>query len=421
MKNRLLVAALVMLAALAICGCKPRELSREEARELVRDIRHAKAEVSLKGELTTAVRLGDRHVNAQATIRRGDGRLQLEFTAGKTKGVKIIEQGGSVWQIAPDGKAVRRLPRNPLDQMPPLGKKAVVTVAPGGRVVGRPTDNVVIRPHPDSAARLEIWADKETRFPLAADRYNHDGELISSTRYTAVDFSAPAPEQVKLPKAPTGRGRFQQAEKIDKAKAAEVLGQEPLEPKYLPEGFELQGYYAHNRQRGEAVEVRYSDGVRLLNIIEMKLPGREQMRKAWEEKQKQVPGRDEARADQARARQERHEELRERWERALAAAARGSGPADRTRTRPTPGPCRTRPETRRHGTWAAATGRRGAWWAATRPSWRRITPAAAARQAAAGRMGRRDDAQPAARQDYPLPGRQPGHHSGRRGVRRGAA
>ncbi|GAH67806.1 unnamed protein product, partial [marine sediment metagenome] len=266
---------------------KPRELSGEAGRELVRDIKKARAEVSLKGELTTVVRIGDRYVNAEATIQRGDGRLQLEFTAGKAKGVKIIEQGGSVWQIGPDGKAVRRLPRNPLDQMPPLGKKAVVSVARGARVLGRPTDNVAIKPHPQSAARVEIWADKQTRFPLATDRYDHEGELVSSTRYTAVDFSAPAPEQVKLPKAPSGPDRLQQAEKIDKAKAAEVLGQEPLEPKYVPEGFELQGYYVHKRRRGQAVEVRYSDGVRLLNIVQIKLPGRAEMREAWEERQRQ--------------------------------------------------------------------------------------------------------------------------------------
>ncbi len=336
----MLLAALALAVALAICGCKPRELPREQARELVRDLRQARGEVSLKGELTTVVRIGNRYVNAEATVHRGDGRLQLELTGGRGKGVKIVEQSGSVWQIGRDGKAVRHLPRNPLDEMPPLGKKAVVAVARGARLLGRPTEYVVIRPHPGSDARVEIWADKETDFPLATDRYNHAGELISSTRYTAVDFSAPAPQQVKLPEAATGHDRLPEAKKIDKAKAAELLGQDPAEPKYLPEGFQLQGYYAHHRQHGQGVEVRYSDGVRLLNIIEIKLPGREQVRKALEQRREQASGRGETTADQRRAPQQRREELRERWQQRREAL----GQAGRSQRQDT-----ERPQARQHG------------------------------------------------------------------------
>lgn len=263
----LLAAAFVLML---IAGCKPRTLEPEEARALLSEVRKARQEVALKGQVATNVRLADTQVEAEATVHRGAGRFQLEFTSGSVKGIKIIEQDGAVWQIAADGKAVRYLPRNPVDQMPFMSRDAVIEVSSDGRISGRPTDKLVIRPRGDTLARIEMWLDRANRFPLGLDRYSSEDVVVASTRYTSVDFSVSPPPVVELPATSDEVADAFQGHKIDKPKAVEVLSQTPLEPSYIPDGFAFQGHFLHERGRWSAVELRYSDGVRLLSVLQFK-------------------------------------------------------------------------------------------------------------------------------------------------------
>jgi len=261
-----LMGAVFVLTAAA--GCKPQSLNSEEARELLSAVRQAREQVALKGQVSTNIRLADSQVQAEATVHRGAGRFQLQFITGSVEGVRIVEQDGGVWQIAADGKAVRHLPRNPVDQLPFMGREAVVEVSSGGQIAGRPTDKLVIRPRPEAVTRIEMWLDKANRFPLGLDRYNSEDLLIAGTRYTSVDFSAPPPPPVELPEAAEEVTAALHGQKADKAEVTEKLELSPVEPTYVPEGFAFQGYFLHERGRESAVELRYGDGVRTLSILQ---------------------------------------------------------------------------------------------------------------------------------------------------------
>jgi len=267
----LVVSALAIIVMTALAGCQPHQLSSQDGHKLLQQIWQAKHNVSLRGTLTTTTTLGDRTLTAQARLHRGAGRLQMVFTSGKGRGMRIIGQEGMVWQIAPDGKAVRRLPRSPISQMPPLGKNMIVELSKGKQITGRATDKIVIRPHPHAHARLEIWADKENRFPLQSDRYNSEGDLVSSTKYTLIDFSVTPPPLAKVPATKDKPGQIYQQEKIDEHKAKQLLGTAPVEASYLPKGFAFRGYYAHKARHGNAVELRYSDGMRVVSLLESRL------------------------------------------------------------------------------------------------------------------------------------------------------
>ncbi len=262
----------IALLAAAFTGCRPRALNAEQIQEILKDIRKAHRTLAVKGEVVTRVRVRGQMVSAGARIHRGSGRMQLEFVSGRANGAQIVQQQGSVRQISPDGETVRKLPHNPLDAMPRAGKNARVTVSPGSTIAGRPTDKITVKPATQSQARLQIWADKANSFPLRMDRYNAQGQLVSSTRYKEVSFSAEAPTIVKLPAEATPKQK--QTAKVDKQKATELLGQDPVMPEYVPDGFDFQGYYHHQSRRGDIVALRYSDGVRLLTILQMQQPER---------------------------------------------------------------------------------------------------------------------------------------------------
>lgn len=263
---------LTICATLAVIlgGCGPRTLSEDRGQALLSDIRNAQRSVSISGQLHTTIRLGTELVSAEAKVHRGEGRMQLEFTSGRAKGARIVQQKNTVWQISPDGKTVRRLPHNPVDTMPHPGRNVKITTQRGGQIAGRGTKKVVVSPKREAGGRLEMWMDRRTDFPLRMDRYNSRGKLVSSTRYKKVDFSAPPPEIAKLSEDAQSPARG--VTRIETDKAAEILGQEPVKPKYIPEGFEFRGYYLHTTPRRKAVVLRYSDGLHPLNILQMQLP-----------------------------------------------------------------------------------------------------------------------------------------------------
>ncbi len=265
-----LVALSLVMAVLLGAGCRPRQLEEQQARDLLAAIRNARQETSVRGTLTTTIRMGNETVTAEAEVHRGGGRMRLEFITGLGKGAKIISQGHRVWQISPDGNTVRRLPFNPIDVGPPLSKRGAVQVQPGGTVAGRVTDKVTVRPSPSSATRMEMFVDRQTRFPMATTRYNDAGELVSGTRYVTADFSVGPPEPVTPDQIAAWDEKSPIGGKIDRQRAETVLGIEPLEPGYVPEGFVKVGYFLHQRHRTQAVELRYSDGVRSLSVVEFR-------------------------------------------------------------------------------------------------------------------------------------------------------
>lgn len=268
---RLFPAVLVVAASLVIGGCKPRQLNEQQARELLGQVQRARRDTNVSGTVTTTIRMGNEIVTAEAKIHRGAGRMQLELISGRGKGFRIISQGDRVWQIGPDGQTVRRLPFNPVDAGPPLHRPGAVQMQAGEVVAGRQTDRVTVRPSTQSAVRMELLVDRQTRFPLATWRYNESNKLVSGSKYLTADFSVEPPEPIRSPVA-AGDEKRRIGEQVDAAKATEVLGTPPLEPDYVPEGFSKVGYFLHQRQRGSAVEIRYSDGVRSLSVIEFKAP-----------------------------------------------------------------------------------------------------------------------------------------------------
>jgi len=271
-----LLPAVLLVAALVLGGCKPRQLSEQQARELLGQVQRARCDTNVRGTVTTTIRMGNEVVTAEAKIHRGAGRMQLTLISGRGKGSMIVSQGDRVWQVGPDGKTVRRLPFNPVDAGPPLHRPGAVQMQAGEVVAGRQTDRVIVRPSTQSAVRMELLVDRQTHFPLATWRYNEANQLVSGSRYLTADFSVKPPDPVKPAGAAAGDEKRRTGEKVDAAKATEVLGTAPLEPDYVPEGFSKLGYFHHQRQRGSAIEIRYSDGVRSLSVIEFQAPDRRQ-------------------------------------------------------------------------------------------------------------------------------------------------
>ena len=96
MKPIRLLPAVLLVAALVLGGCKPRQLSEQQARELLGQVQRARRDTNVRGTVTTTIRMGNEVVTAEAKIHRGAGRMQLTLISGRGKGSMIVSQGDRV-------------------------------------------------------------------------------------------------------------------------------------------------------------------------------------------------------------------------------------------------------------------------------------------------------------------------------------
>lgn len=291
--TRLLV---IVVAICTIAGCG-RPLTPEEARQVLRGVRQARQSATLEGTMATSVRLRDKLVTAQAKIRRAPGIVHLRYETGRFANWQIIEQDGMVWRVGPDGKPQTwEYGVEPGGGGLPMRPDLRVTRAGGGRVAGRPVDRYKVQAPDGGPARVEIAIDREKRYPLRISRYDSRGKLVSESVYESVNYAAAPPQTLPVPKVATARreGR-QHARKHSEEELVKAFGAPLLKPTYLPPGFQLRGMFSHETRRGTPAEMRYSDGLRTLSVLQVKLPspaerqkwqqGRE--RREWGERRKQ--------------------------------------------------------------------------------------------------------------------------------------
>jgi len=245
--------------------------SDPEALRVMERAAEARHDVTVRGVVDTKVRTREGLREMRAEIHQGAGRMHMKFKSGPHTGAEVFRQGRDVWATGPDGKIRRgahfcevpwhhgRVERNYQVQ---LGRTTTL--------LGRPVTYVKGK---GPSGELTLAADDETAFPLAMERLDRDGEIVMSTRYVEVDFSAAPPPEWEVPEGATVAGGPRGAP-VSRAELERRVGHRLLTPTHLPKGFELEGYYLMERGRRPAAQIRYGDGLRVLLVIEMKPPDR---------------------------------------------------------------------------------------------------------------------------------------------------
>ncbi len=257
------IAVIVVLAA-AVAW----HISREPdpaAMALVREAAAALDSVAVRGEVVTRVRTPRGLVESRAIVHRGDGRVVIEYLSGPAEGIEVYRQQGVVWAKGPRGvhrradvgeRSMRRelLERNWRFRM--AGERSMA-----GRAV-----RVVKGTGPGGG--LTVAVDTETSFPLGMRRTDPGGKLISSTIWQSADFTVEPPPR-RDPPAPEECGPV--CPRREATTLAELRGKVDwalLRATWLPDGFNDERWFLHETHIGRVVELRYSDGLRALIIIQ---------------------------------------------------------------------------------------------------------------------------------------------------------
>jgi hypothetical protein len=240
-------------------------------------MREASSSQTISGRFATTVQVKGQVLTAQAKVHRGADRAVTEYLSGRYQGWKVVEEDGLVWRVDPQGKprpgqGLSEAPRPAF--RPGVGSLVVRRSLVRSRVAGRRAERYVISPAGVAKARAVLDLDAVTGFPLAAARYGTQGEALSRTTFEEIAFGGPPPARQPVPdvaqaREPTGRGLRTQS--ATEAQLAAALGGGLLRPATLPQGFSPAGSYLARSPSGAIAELRYSDGLRVVVLLQMDL------------------------------------------------------------------------------------------------------------------------------------------------------
>ena len=126
-----------------------------------------------------------------------DGVIREKIVAQEGNGLEIIRIGSEVHCILPDRKSVlveewddqstlfSTLPSSEIR----FGNEYDVSVVREGRVAGRDSVLLAIRPHDSYRYGQRIWLDAETAFPLHTQLIADDGAAIEQVKFADIDLN----------------------------------------------------------------------------------------------------------------------------------------------------------------------------------------------------------------------------------------
>jgi len=254
----------------------------QSAWDLVWKSEAAAKRVSVRGRVRITTYTGPEPGRATAEVWAAGGKLRLNYESGQRQW-SLIDDGHDLLQLRPESRRAVVLPRPALVTDKPLAERNYVARVTGSApVADRITQVVEITPRSGGPPAWRLWLDGETAFALRRERYNTRGEVTTSTAYVSVQFGEKVPPATfSLPSGWTKvePGRVGARQSVA-ALSAEV-GFAIRPPRHLPPGYVLQGGYSRHQgdRRGAsvpaAVELRYTDGLRLLSVFEREAKGEE--------------------------------------------------------------------------------------------------------------------------------------------------
>jgi outer membrane lipoprotein-sorting protein len=201
------------------------------------------------GDQVTTVNIPNgRNTTTRERVYRKGTILRIEYDKGRT----LFDDGTSAVIYFPrpntyQKRATSFAPeRQAQERRQIMAKRLVVEQLPDGEVAGRPAWVISIKT-PNGNSRT-FWIDKQMGVQLRLDEERPGGAKLSST-FTAIHFTDPPADKLAFTLPPTateteaGVGRpltEAQALQIGKGWGG------PRVPRWVPAGYKLRGFYAHN-------------------------------------------------------------------------------------------------------------------------------------------------------------------------------
>jgi sigma-E factor negative regulatory protein RseB len=229
----------------------------------------------------TLVQMHGNEAAVMHVVHRVDGGVGAErITAMDEVGREIIRRGDEVTCIFPDQRTVvvgRRSSKtngtSPLRQQFPDDARFDdehyrFAIASGGRLVGRSTWLVTVKPMDQYRYGYQLWLDRDTAMPLKVQIHASDGAVVEQLLFSEISLPAQIPAAALNPSASTEGFSWRRSD-VGESDAPAGQGT-PATPVWramsLPPGFRLHTARSRRVDSGDAPmeHLVYSDG--LVNV-----------------------------------------------------------------------------------------------------------------------------------------------------------
>jgi len=226
--------------------------------------------VSHTGMLKTEVFLGDKTSSSIVEIQQKEGKVRTNYKSGTSSGLSIIDDGKKTITINSKNNTVV------VSSIPDLSNDISLLLL-NYDVIMKGTEKIAERqarilqiiPKHKGNPSIKLWIDIKTFVILKREYYNSDNTLVSKTFYTQINFNTKINDDVFI--TPINASYLESdlsAEKTTK----DGIPFSIFEPKYLPVGYILEGYYLFKPLCGKGVQLRYTDGLNSISILEVVPP-----------------------------------------------------------------------------------------------------------------------------------------------------
>jgi len=130
-------------------------------------------------------------------------------------------------------------------------------------VAGRTTHVFLVQPRRPGNPSKRLWLDQDTGLLLKSVLRNWQGKPVSEMEFREIKIARDLPEAAQQCRRP---------EQVPPRPALPPLGFSPLQPGYVPEGYEYQGQSALAIRGKPAAHLRYSDGLNTISLFQQPGP-----------------------------------------------------------------------------------------------------------------------------------------------------
>lgn len=269
------------LAALAVAGMTMAmpAAGSDDSRGWLERMGYALEHLNYEG---TLVQLQGSDAAIMRIVHRVENGVQTErITAMDEVGREIIRRGEEVICILPDQQAVMVETRgDESDGTSPLRQRFAsgvrfderyyrLAIASGGKLVGRDTHVVTVRPTDNYRYGYRVWLDNATAIPLKVQIAGDDGVVVEQLLFSDISLPERIPASALEPSATTDSFTWRRSPAA--ADPAPAIARVPMawRADSLPPGFSLRAVSSrrHDDTAAALSHLVYSDGVASVSVF----------------------------------------------------------------------------------------------------------------------------------------------------------
>jgi outer membrane lipoprotein-sorting protein len=274
---------LLIGALLGVAGALVWRVRADDTRQAAAIVRRwlvADRQLSYTASEISEFRIGKKLVRSEALVARRPHMRRIHYLTPPLDGITIWRKDSERYYFDPKKRQLEIFDRSQHRHGGVTRDETLVLRNYEPRlegietVAGRTAYRIWLSPRHRGDAWMRIWVDRQTGARLGDEDWDGDNRLLRSTRFTQISFESIDPDQFRPPQyvmSLASRTYSDEAQSKSVAEVSRVIGFPIKLPRYVPDGYILDGAYTYPCQCGcekPAAQVCWTNGLKTISVFE---------------------------------------------------------------------------------------------------------------------------------------------------------